>query len=300
MRTLVLGAGGMVGSALMRRIPGAVGVTRQMCDLRDPSQVEHLFSKNRFDKVYMAAAKVGGIDANRSQPVDFLHDNILIQCNVMKSAHRHDVSRLLFLGSSCIYPKMASQPLNPNHLMSGKLEKTNSAYAMAKLSGIELVNSYRQQYGRKWFSVLPTNLYGPGDNYDLKTSHVAAALIRKISEAHQQQEEYVEIWGTGTPNREFMHVDDMADACVFLMESDYDSSLPVNIGTGMDISITNLAKLIAEIIGYKGSFMYNTSMPDGVKRKLLDVSVLREMGWIHNIPLAKGLEQTITLHYGKG
>jgi GDP-L-fucose synthase len=300
MKTLVLGAAGMVGSALMRRIPGAVGVTRKEVDLRDPSQVEHLFRTHRFNKVYMAAAKVGGIDANRSQPVQFLHDNLMIQTNVMRSAHAHDVDRLIFLGSSCIYPRMATQPMNPNHLMSGKLEKTNSAYAMAKLAGIEMVNAYRSQYGRKWFSVLPTNLYGPGDNYDLKSSHVVAAMIRKIWEAKQSEDEYVEIWGTGTPLREFMHVDDMADACVFLMESKYDSSVPVNIGTGTDISITNLAKLIADICDYKGSFMYNTSMPDGMMRKLLDVSVLHSMGWKHNIPLARGLEQTITLHYGKG
>jgi len=300
MKTLVLGAAGMVGSALMRRIPGAVGVTRKEVDLRDPSQVEHLFRTHRFNKVYMAAAKVGGIDANRSQPVQFLHDNLMIQTNVMRSAHAHDVDRLIFLGSSCIYPRMATQPMNPNHLMSGKLEKTNSAYAMAKLAGIEMVNAYRSQYGRKWFSVLPTNLYGPGDNYDLKSSHVVAAMIRKIWEAKQSEDEYVEIWGTGTPLREFMHVDDMADACVFLMESKYDSPVPVNIGTGTDISITNLAKLIAEICDYKGSFMYNTSMPDGMMRKLLDVSVLHSMGWKHNIPLARGLEQTITLHYGKG
>jgi len=300
MKTLVLGAAGMVGSALMRRIPGAVRVTRKEVDLRDPSQVEHLFRTHRFNKVYMAAAKVGGIDANRSQPVQFLHDNLMIQTNVMRSAHAHDVDRLIFLGSSCIYPRMATQPMNPNHLMSGKLEKTNSAYAMAKLAGIEMVNAYRSQYGRKWFSVLPTNLYGPGDNYDLKSSHVVAAMIRKIWEAKQSEDEYVEIWGTGTPLREFMHVDDMADACVFLMESKYDSSVPVNIGTGTDISITNLAKLIADICDYKGSFMYNTSMPDGMMRKLLDVSVLHSMGWKHNIPLARGLEQTITLHYGKG
>jgi len=300
MKTLVLGAAGMVGSALMRRIPGAVRVTRKEVDLRDPSQVEHLFRTHRFNKVYMAAAKVGGIDANRSQPVQFLHDNLMIQTNVMRSAHAHDVDRLIFLGSSCIYPRMATQPMNPNHLMSGKLEKTNSAYAMAKLAGIEMVNAYRSQYGRKWFSVLPTNLYGPGDNYDLKSSHVVAAMIRKIWEAKQSEDEYVEIWGTGTPLREFMHVDDMADACVFLMESKYDSSVPVNIGTGTDISITNLAKLIADICDYKGSFMYNTSMPDGMMRKLLDVSVLHSMGWKHNIPLARGLEQTITLYYGKG
>lgn len=300
MKTLILGAAGMVGKALMRRIPGAIGVTRKQYNLCDPAQVEHLFRTNRFSKVYMAAAKVGGIDANRSQPVQFLHDNLMIQTNVMRSAHAHDVDRLIFLGSSCIYPRMASQPMNPHHLMSGKLEKTNSAYAMAKLAGIELVNAYRTQYGRSWFSVLPTNLYGPGDNYDLKTSHVVPALIRKIWEAHENQEQYVEIWGTGTVLREFMHVDDMADACVFLMESKYDNSVPVNIGTGSDISISNLAKLIAEIIGYNGNFMYNTSMPDGVTRKLLDVSVLHGLGWKHSIPLARGLEQTITLQYGKG
>ena len=297
MSTLILGAKGMVGSALMRRIPGAIGITRQDCDLRDFSQTLAVFNKHKPTQVYMAAAKVGGILANDRQPVDFLHDNLLIQCNAMKAAHMSDVDRLLFLGSSCIYPKNSSQPLNPHHLMSGKLESTNSAYAMAKLSGIELVNSYRRQYKRKWFSVLPTNLYGPGDNYDLNNSHVVAALIRKIIEAKNHRESYVEIWGTGSVMREFLHVDDCADACVFLMNEGYSNTVPVNIGTGVDMTIKELAMMISDIVEYRGSFMYNTNLPDGVRRKMLDVSTLRSYGWRHTIPLRRGLEQTITLYY---
>jgi GDP-L-fucose synthase len=289
MKTLVLGSAGMVGSAIMRRIPESVGIAKRDADLRDMSQAFNVIRKQQPDVIYIAAAKVGGIGANASYPVDFLRDNLLIQSNVMHAAHLCKVKRLVFLGSSCIYPGDCPQPMKPEYLMTGALESTNSAYAMAKLAGIEAVKAYRTQYEHEWFSVLPTNLYGSGDNYDLESSHVVAALIRKIVESTGD----VTIWGTGSALREFMHVDDLADAVVYIERKGYNQHEPVNIGTGKEVSITALAEVIADICNYHGQFIYDSSKPDGTPRKLLDCSVLRMMGWTSQITLHDGLKDTI-------
>ena len=289
----VAGHRGMVGAALVRRLERAgyhnlVVRTSQELDLRDQAAVAAFFARERPEYVLLAAAKVGGIVANNTYRADFLYDNLLIQNNVIGQSHLHDVQKLLFLGSSCIYPKLAPQPIKEDYLLTGPLEATNEPYAIAKIVGLKLCEAYRAQYGRHYISAMPTNLYGPGDNYDLQNSHVLPALLRKFHEAREQGKPEVEIWGTGTPCREFLHVDDLADACLHLMLH-YDGAAPVNIGTGKDLTIRALAELVRDITGYAGNIVFDTSKPDGTPRKLLDVSRLRDMGWQATIGLREGI-----------
>ena len=289
----VAGHRGMVGAALVRRLERAgyhnlVVRTSQELDLRDQAAVAAFFARERPEYVLLAAAKVGGIVANNTYRADFLYDNLLIQNNVIGQSHLHDVQKLLFLGSSCIYPKLAPQPIKEDYLLTGPLEATNEPYAIAKIAGLKLCEAYRAQYGRHYISAMPTNLYGPGDNYDLQNSHVLPALLRKFHEAREQGKPEVEIWGTGTPYREFLHVDDLADACLHLMLH-YDGAAPINIGTGEDLTIGALAELVRDITGYAGNIVFDTSKPDGTLRKLLDVSRLRDMGWQATIGLREGI-----------
>ena len=289
----VAGHRGMVGAALVRRLERAgyhnlVVRTSQELDLRDQAAVAAFFARERPEYVLLAAAKVGGIVANNTYRADFLYDNLLIQNNVIGQSHLHDVQKLLFLGSSCIYPKLAPQPIKEDYLLTGPLEATNEPYAIAKIAGLKLCEAYRTQYGRHYISAMPTNLYGPGDNYDLQNSHVLPALLRKFHEAREQGKPEVEIWGTGTPYREFLHVDDLADACLHLLLH-YDGAVPVNIGTGKDLTIGALAELVRDITGYAGNIVFDTSKPDGTPRKLLDVSRLRDMGWQASIGLREGI-----------
>jgi GDP-L-fucose synthase len=253
--------------------------------------VDEFFAAERPEYVFLAAARVGGILANSTYPVEFLQDNLRIELNVIESAYRHGVKKLLFLGSSCIYPKYAPQPMKEAHLLTGELEPTNQPYAIAKIAGIELCQAYNRQYGTHFVSVMPTNLYGPGDNFDLRNSHVLPALIRKFHEAKEHSEPNVVVWGTGAPRREFLYVDDLADACLFLMH-DYSGSEIVNIGVGQDISIGELAELVREVVGYGGEIVYDTSKPDGTPRKLLDVSKLSGLGWKARTSLREGIERT--------
>ena len=295
-RIYVAGHRGLVGSAILRRLQAGgyenlLYHARDELDLTDPRAVEDFFATEQPEYVFLAAAKVGGILANSTYPADFLRDNLAIELNVIEAAHRHGVEKLLFLGSSCIYPKFASQPIKEEYLLSGALEPTNQAYAIAKIAGIELCKAYNAQHGANFISAMPTNLYGPGDNFDLETSHVLPALIRKFHEAKQNDEPSVTVWGTGTPRREFLHVEDLADACVHLMDV-YTDSEPINVGVGEDVSITGLAELIGEAVGYEGEIFYDTSKPDGTPRKLLDVSRLHDLGWQAKIPLREGVEQT--------
>lgn len=298
----VAGHRGMVGSAIVRRLTSQEGVqvmTRERCelDLLQQERVNDFFRQNRIDQVYLAAAKVGGIHANNSYPAEFIYQNIQVQSNVIHAAHINDVQKLLFLGSSCIYPKHAEQPMREEALLTGYLEATNEPYAVAKIAGIKLCESYNRQYGRDYRSVMPTNLYGPNDNYHLENSHVVPALIRRFHEVMNDEEEEIVIWGTGTPKREFMHVDDMASACVHimnLMQPTYQSHTSsmcshVNVGTGKDCTIRELAETIAEISGYKGQLFFDASKPDGAPRKLLDVSKLKRFGWESTIELKDGL-----------
>lgn len=259
--------------------------------MRDQAAVGRFFDEQRPEYVFLAAAKVGGIKANAIYPVDFLRDNLQIQTNVIDAAHRHGTAKLLFLGSSCIYPKHAPQPMPEDCLLTGPLEPTNEWYAVAKIAGVKLCQSYRRQYGFNAISAMPTNLYGPGDNFDLQTSHVLPALIRKFHEARVGKQAEVVVWGTGTPRREFMHVDDLADACLFLIER-YESDQPVNIGWGEDISIGELAGLVGDVIGYAKALRFDTSQPDGTPRKLLDVTRLRSLGWRPSIQLREGIAST--------
>lgn len=290
----VAGHRGMVGAALMRRLTQAgyhhlLTRTSQELDLRNQAAVADFFADQRPDYVLLAAAKVGGIVANNTYRADFLSDNLLIQSNVIGQSHQYSVKKLLFLGSSCIYPKLAPQPISEDALLTGPLEPTNEPYAIAKIAGLKLCEAYRAQYGRNFISVMPTNLYGPGDNYDLHTSHVLPALLRKFHEARTQGLPEVEIWGSGTPRREFLHVDDLADACLHLLLH-YDGNQPVNIGTGRDISIRGLAELVQDITGFRGTLHFDASKPDGTPRKLLDVSRLRSVGWEYRIGLREGIE----------
>jgi GDP-L-fucose synthase len=289
----IAGHRGMVGSAILRNLKkrgftNFILKTSDELDLRDQQQVSAFFEKEKPEYVFLAAAKVGGIQANNVFRADFLYENLMIQNNVIHSSYKTKVKKLLFLGSSCIYPKMAPQPLKESYLLSGYLEDTNEPYAIAKIAGIKLCESYRRQYDCNFIAVMPTNLYGPNDNYNLSNSHVLPALIRKFYEAKQNNSEFVEVWGTGSPMREFLHSDDMADACVFLMES-YNGQQHVNIGTGNDISIKDLALLIQRIVGYDGVIKYDHTKPDGTPRKLMDVSFLHEQGWKHQIELADGI-----------
>ena len=294
-RVYVAGHRGLVGSAISRRLRAdnhdPIERSSSELDLRDPAAVEAFFAAEGPEYVFLAAAKVGGILANATYPADFLRDNLSIQLNVMDAAHRHGARKLLFLGSSCIYPKFAPQPIKEEYLLTGALEPTNEAYAVAKISGIKLCQAYNAQHGTEFISAMPTNLYGPGDNFDLKSSHVLPALLRKFHEAKENGEPSVTVWGTGTPRREFLHVDDLADACVHLMDA-YSGDDPVNVGTGEDVSIAELAETIREVVGYEGGLSYDTSKPDGTPRKLLDVSRLDGLGWRASIPLREGIERT--------
>ena len=286
----------MVGSAFMRRL-GAEGFTnllkphRFQLDLMKEDAVLQFFLKESPDIVILAAAKVGGIKANNDYPVEFLLENLRIQNNVIRSASQSGVRKLLFLGSSCIYPKQAPQPIPESALLSGPLEPTNEAYAIAKIAGIKLCQAYAREYGAKFISVMPTNLYGPNDNFDLETSHVLAALVRKAHEAKAQNEKQLIVWGTGKPRREFLHVDDLAAACLLLLEK-YDSPEIINIGCGEDITIRELAELICEVIGFNGKLVWDKTKPNGTPRKLLDVTRIRKLGWQPTIPLRKGIAQT--------
>jgi GDP-L-fucose synthase len=260
-------------------------------DLRDGATVERFFAAEKPEYVFLAAAKVGGILANSTYPVEFLRDNLLIECAVIEAAYKHGVRKLEALGSSCIYPKLAPQPIREESLLTGPLEPTNEWYAVAKIAGIKLAQAYRQQYGFSAISLMPTNLYGPGDNFDLNTSHVLPALMRKFHEAAQRRHPEVVLWGTGAARREFLHVDDLADAAVFLMR-EYDSGQIINVGVGEDLTILELARMIQEITGYHGALRFDDSKPDGTPRKLLDVSALSALGWKPKIPLREGIEKT--------
>ena len=289
----VAGHRGMVGSAILRRLEKAgyhnfVTRVSSELDLRDQTAVAEFFATEKPDYVVLAAAKVGGINANNIYRAEFLYDNLMIQNNVIHHSYLNDVKKLLFLGSSCIYPKMAPQPLQETALLTGELESTNEPYAIAKIAGIKLCDAYRSQYGCNYISAMPTNLYGPHDNYDLKNSHVLPALIRKFHEAKLSGAPEVEVWGTGTPRREFLHVDDLADACFYLLEN-YDEPGLVNVGTGTDLSIRELAELVQRTVGYEGTIRFNTDYPDGTPRKLMDVSKLAEKGWKATIGLEEGI-----------
>ncbi|MFC4313411.1 GDP-L-fucose synthase family protein [Steroidobacter flavus] len=295
-RVFVAGHRGLVGSAIVRRLQ-AEGYRNLLLrssaelDLRNQAAVDRFFEQERPEFVYLAAAKVGGILANDSYPADFIRDNLQIQTNVIDAAYRFGVRKLAFLGSSCIYPKHAPQPMPESCLLTGPLEPTNEWYAVAKIAGVKMCQAYRKQYGFNAISVMPTNLYGPGDNFDLNSSHVLPALIRKFHEAKQRGEGEVVVWGTGTPRREFLHVDDLADACVFLLER-YDSPEPINVGWGEDISIAELAALVGAAVDYSGKLRFDTSKPDGTPRKLLDVTRLRALGWAPKIQLRDGVAAT--------
>lgn len=304
-RVFVAGHGGMVGSALLRRLAADESLellTRKHgdLDLTRQSEVEGFFVDEAIDQVILAAAKVGGILANQSYPAEFICENLQIQTNVIHAAHLAGVKRLLFLGSSCIYPRLAAQPIREDALLAGPLEPTNEPYAIAKIAGIRMCESYRRQYGRDFRSVMPTNLYGPNDNFNLETSHVLPALLRKFHDAAKSGDDQVVVWGSGSPRREFLHVDDMADACALIMRMDTDdfwNAVParnsqVNIGCGQDISIAELAALLAEVTGFGGDIVFDSSKPDGTPRKLLDVSRIRSMGWAPAISLPEGIART--------
>lgn len=292
----VAGHQGLVGGAIVRRLRelGYANLllrTRRELDLRDQAAVEAFFARERPAYVFLAAAKVGGILANSTYPADFLLDNLQIQCNVIASAQRHGAAKLCFLGSSCIYPKLAPQPLLEEYLLTGPLEPTNEWYAIAKLAGIKLAQAYARQHGWRAISLLPTNLYGPGDNFSLRNSHVLPALIRRCHEARERGDAELVVWGTGTPLREFLHVDDLADACVFLMQR-YESDEPINVGVGADLSIAELAALVARVVGYTGRLAFDPAKPDGTPRKLLDTSRINQLGWRPRIGLEEGIAST--------
>jgi len=293
-RIYVAGHRGMVGSAIVRRLNknGYNNLslkTSGELDLRNQQEVENFFATEKPEYVFLSAAKVGGIQANNIYRAEFLYDNLMIESNIIHAAYKHNVKKLLFLGSSCIYPKLAPQPLKEESLLTGLLESTNEPYAIAKIAGIKLCEAYRDQYGCNFISAMPTNLYGPNDNYDLNNSHVLPALIRKFHTAKEEGHPTVEVWGTGAPMREFLHVDDLADACIFLMLN-YNEKQFINIGTGVDLTIKALAEMIKEIVGYKGELQWNTDKPDGTPRKLMDVSLIHSLGWKHGIDLKKGIE----------
>ncbi len=294
-KIFVAGHRGMVGSAIVRRLEAAGFqhiITRSSAelDLRNQAAVNAFFAEERPEYVYLAAAKVGGIYANNTYRAEFLYDNLIIASNVIHAAWMHKVEKLLFLGSSCIYPKLAPQPLSEDALLTGPLEPTNEPYAIAKIAGIKLCETYREQYGCNFISAMPTNLYGPNDNFDLQNSHVLPALIRKYYEATRDGKEEVMLWGSGTPLREFLHVDDLAEACLYLMEH-YNEKQFVNVGTGEDIAIKDLAAMIAKVAGFRGRTVYDASKPDGTPRKLMDVNRIHKLGWKHKIALSDGVNQ---------
>jgi GDP-L-fucose synthase len=292
----VAGHAGLVGSAIMRRLE-AEGFTnlltarRDQLDLRDQAAVNYWFKANRPEFVFLVAGTVGGILANSTRPAEFLYDNMMIHATVVHAAHLHDVNKLLYLGSSCIYPRQAVQPIAEDQLLTGPLEPTNEAYALAKIAGIKLCQSYRRQYGRNFISAMPTNLYGPNDNFDLNASHVLPAMIRKFDDARNDGRTQVEIWGTGSPSREFLHVDDLADACLFLMRT-YEGEEHINVGTGEDLSIRELAEMVRDIVHPDAELVFDTTKPDGTPRKVLDVTKLNDLGWKARTGLRDGIEAT--------
>ncbi|WNO53785.1 GDP-L-fucose synthase [Stakelama saccharophila] len=292
-RAFVAGHRGMVGSAIVRRLREEsceiLVADRAELDLVNQMEVCTWFEQNKPDTVFLAAARVGGIQANTSYPADFIYDNLMIEANVIEAARRTGVSKLLFLGSSCIYPKMSPQPISEDALLNGPLEPTNEWYAIAKIAGIRLAQAYRRQHGCDFICAMPTNLYGPGDNYDLQNSHVLPALIRKAHQAKIAGDAVFEIWGTGRPRREFLHVDDLANACVHLMQN-YSEEMHINVGSGKDISISALALLVADVVGFRGTIRYDSSKPDGTPRKLMDSSRIHATGWRHRIGLRQGIE----------
>lgn len=295
-KIFVAGHRGLVGSAMVRALRASgyenlVLKTHAELDLTDQSAVRAFFADEKPEYVFLAAAKVGGIMANKTYPADFIRQNLAIETNVITAAHEHGAAKLLFLGSSCIYPRLSKQPIPESELLTGPLEETNKAYAIAKIAGIVLCESYNAQYGTNYISLMPTNLYGPGDNFDLETSHVIPALIRRFHEAKKSGAPSVELWGTGSPKREFLYVDDLADACVFLMNK-YDGSGIVNVGTGEDLSIKELAEKVKAVVGFEGDIVWDSSKPDGTPRKLLDVSKLHGLGWHHKTSLDEGLKRT--------
>lgn len=290
----VAGHRGLVGSAIVRNLEekgykNIIGKTHKELDLTNQEEVRRFFEQERPDIVVLAAAKVGGIHANNTRPAEFIYNNMQIQCNVINYCHEFHVKKLLFLGSTCIYPKLATQPIPEDALLTGPLEETNEAYAIAKIAGLEMCKFYKRQYHDHFISCMPTNLYGPHDNYDLEGSHVLPAMIRKFHEAKQNSAPAVELWGTGKPLREFLYVDDMADACVFLLEN-YDGEQHVNIGTGKEVTIKQLAETVQSVVGYEGEIIWNTAMPDGTPRKLTNVDKLHELGWKHKIELTEGIK----------
>ena len=295
-RIYVAGHNGLVGTALLRRLRKAgftnlVTVARDQLDLRDQAAVDRWFAAHRPEYVFLVAGTVGGILANSTRPAEFIYDNMMIHATVVHAAHCHGVKRLLYLGSSCIYPREAPQPIRERDLLTGPLEPTNEPYAVAKIAGIKLCQAYRKQYGCDFISAMPTNLYGPNDNFDLESSHVLPALIRRFHEAEAEGRKQVTVWGTGSPKREFLHVDDLADACLFLMRR-YDEEEHVNVGTGVDLTIRELAETVREIVAPGVELVFDTNKPDGAPRKLLDVSRLHQLGWRHTIDLREGIEQT--------
>jgi GDP-L-fucose synthase len=295
-RVFVAGHRGLVGSAILRRLAQTghaqvLTATRDQLDLRDQAAVNYWFRANRPDYVYLVAGTVGGIFANSTRPAEFIYDNMMIHATVVHSAHLFGVKKLLYLGSSCIYPRLATQPMREEELLAGPLEPTNEAYAIAKIAGIKLCQAYRTQYGSDFISAMPTNLYGPNDNFDLTSSHVLPAMIRKFHDAKEEGRSEVTIWGSGTPKREFLYVDDLADACVFLMDH-YNEGKHINVGTGQDVAIAELADMIRRVVYPDAKIVYDTSKPDGTPRKLLDVSRLHALGWRHKVSLNEGIKQT--------
>jgi GDP-L-fucose synthase len=295
-RIFVAGHRGLVGSAVCRRLKdlgyrNVLTATRDQLDLRDQAAVNYWFRANRPEFVHLVAGTVGGIMANSTRPAEFIYDNMMIHATVVHSSHLFGVKKLLYLGSSCIYPRQATQPMKEEELLSGLLEPTNEAYAIAKIAGIKLCQSYRKQYGSDFISAMPTNLYGPNDNFDLTSSHVLPAMIRKFHDAREEGRDEVTMWGTGTPRREFLHVDDLADACVFLMNN-YNEAMHINVGTGEDLSIRELAEMVRRVVHPTAKIVWDTTKPDGSPRKLLDVSRLHALGWRHRMSLGEGIEST--------
>lgn len=295
-RIFVAGHGGLVGSAIMRELDKAghhnvLTARRDQLDLRDQAAVNYWFQANRPEYVFLVAGTVGGILANSTRPAEFLYDNMLIHGTVVEASRANEVTKLLYLGSSCIYPRHATQPIKESELLAGPLEPTNESYALAKITGIKLCDSYRQQYGCNFISAMPTNLYGPNDNFDLASSHLLPALIRRFHEAKTAGHAELEVWGTGSPMRELMHVDDLASACLYLMEH-FDQAGHINVGTGEDLSIRQIAELVRDVVHPEGRIIYDTTKPDGMPRKVLDVGRLHELGWKHSVDLRDGIEQT--------